>query len=66
MNNNDSVHAPAWVLFTYVSFIASLVMVGGGIIMLPIDLWMRAFLVMGMLMLVQSLHHDDQDPARRA
>ncbi len=49
-----SIHAPAWVIFTYVSFVGSLVMLAAGIIMLPIDLWMRAFLFMGVLMLVQS------------
>jgi hypothetical protein len=54
MNNHEPVHAPAWVFFTYVSFVASLVMVGVGIILLPIDLWMRAFLATGTLMLVQS------------
>ncbi len=54
MTNNEPVHAPAWVLFTYISFIVSLGMVGLGIILLPIDLWMRAFLAVGTLMLVQS------------
>ena len=49
-----SVHAPAWVFFTYASFAGSLAMLAVGIILLPIDLWMRAFLGMGILMLVQS------------
>jgi hypothetical protein len=48
------IHAPAWVFFTYISFAASLAMLTLGIAILPIDLWMRAFLFMGMLMLVQS------------
>ncbi len=55
MNQNQvPVHAPAWVGFTYLSFGCSLVMMTAGIVMLPIDLWMRAFLFMGMLMVVQS------------
>ncbi len=54
MNNKEAVHGPAWVLFTYVSFIASIVLVALGIVMLPIDLWMRAYLFIGTLMLVQS------------
>ncbi len=55
MNQNQpAVHAPAWVFFTYLSFAGSLAMLVIGIIMLPIDLWMRAFLFMGVLMLVQS------------
>ncbi len=35
MTNNEPVHAPAWVLFTYISFIVSLGMVGLGIICCP-------------------------------
>ncbi len=55
MNQNQtSAHAPAWVFFTYASFAGSLAMLAVGIILLPIDLWMRAFLAMGILMLVQS------------
>jgi hypothetical protein len=55
MNQNQApLHAPAWVFFTYVSFAGSLAMLTLGIVMLPLDLWMRAFLFMGMLMLVQS------------
>lgn len=55
MNQNQaSIHAPAWVFFTYFSFAASMIMLTIGIVILPIDLWMRAFLFMGMLMLVQS------------
>lgn len=54
MTNKDSTHGPAWVLFTYVSFIASIGLMGIGVILLPIDLWMRAYLLIGTLMLVQS------------
>ncbi len=55
MNQTPNViHAPAWVFFTYVSFAASLGMLALGIVLLPLDLWMRAFLFMGVLMLVQS------------
>ena len=50
----SDLHAPAWVLFTYISFFASLGILTLGIALLPIDLWMRGFLFMGMLMLVQS------------
>ena len=47
-------HAPAWVFFTYASFVGSLGMLSLGIALLPLDLWMRAFLFMGVLMLVQA------------
>ncbi len=55
MNPNPAIaHAPAWVFFTYVSFAVSLGALTVGIIVLPIDLWMRGFLFMGVLMVVQS------------
>jgi hypothetical protein len=52
--NQSDVHAPTWVFFTYASFAVSLAMMVVGIAILPIDLWMRAFLFMGVLMLIQS------------
>lgn len=55
MNQGQSpAHAPTWVFFTYVSFAAALGMLVLGIALLPLDLWMRAFLFMGVLMLVQA------------
>ncbi len=44
----------AWVNFSYISFAVSALMVGGGIFALPLDWWIRAYLAMGMGMLVQS------------
>jgi len=44
----------AWVVFTYIAFAASLVMVGTGIVFLPIDVWMRGYLGIGVLMVVQA------------
>jgi hypothetical protein len=44
----------AWVAFTYIAFAASLLMVGTGIAFLPIDIWMRGYLAIGVLMVVQS------------
>ena len=44
----------AWVNFSYISFAASVLMVGGGIFALPLDWWVRAYFAMGMAMLVQS------------
>ena len=52
--NQTDIHAPAWVFFTYASFAISLLCVVGGIFVLPIDLWMRGFLFIGVLMVVQS------------
>ncbi len=44
----------AWVSFSYVSFAASVLLVGGGIFALPLDWWIRAYFAMGVAMLVQS------------
>jgi hypothetical protein len=32
----------AWVNFSYISFAASVLMVGGGVFALPLDWWVRA------------------------
>ena len=51
---NTTPHSSAWVSFTYISFAASLAMIGLGIFYLPLDWWSRGYLAMGVLMLVQS------------
>jgi hypothetical protein len=52
MNNTNLHHSPAWVVFTYVSFAAALAMVVVGIILMPIDLAMKGYLGMGILMVI--------------
>ena len=54
-NSIQTSHSAAWVAFTWASTIAATVAVLGGILMLPLELWMRAYLLMGVLMLVQSI-----------
>ena len=54
MNPNVQPHSNAWVTFTYVSFSASAFMVAIGVFYMPIDLWMKGYLSMGIVMLVQS------------
>ena len=54
MNNANLHHSPAWVVFTYVSFAAAFAMVVVGIILMPIDLAMKGYLAMGIVMLIQS------------
>src|ERR1700743_1095109 len=44
----------AWISFSYISFGASLLLVAGGIFALPLDWWVRAYLAMGVTMVVQS------------
>ena len=47
-------HSGAWVSFTYASFAASVGMVALGIAFLPVDLAVRGYMAIGMLLLVQS------------
>ena len=54
MNQNVQPHSNAWVTFTYVSFAASAFLVAIGVFYLPIDLWMKGYLSMGIVMLIQS------------
>ena len=54
MNQNVQPHSGAWVTFTYVSFGAALLMVAIGIFFLPLDVWIKGYLTMGIAMLVQT------------
>ena len=54
MNQNVQPHSGGWVTFTYVSFAASAFMVAIGVFFLPLDLWIKGYLAMGIIMLVQS------------
>lgn len=47
-------HSSAFVAFSYLSFGLSVAMVAGGVFVMPIDHWMKGFLFMGTVMLVQS------------
>jgi hypothetical protein len=54
MNPNTQTHSAAWVTFTYISFAVSLFMVAVGIFFLPLDPWVKGYLAMGVVLLVQS------------
>ena len=54
MNNPILHHSHSWIIFTYVSFAAALAMVVGGIILMPLDLPMKGYFAMGVVMLIQS------------
>ncbi|MCI4679581.1 hypothetical protein K9U39_07110 [Rhodoblastus acidophilus] len=54
MNNPVETHSQAWKSFTVASFAVSLIMVCGGILYLPVDIWMKGYLAMGVVMLVQT------------
>ena len=54
MNQNAQPHSGAWVTFTYASFAGSAFLVGLGVFFLPVDLWIKGYLAMGIVMLTQS------------
>ncbi|WP_019904980.1 YiaA/YiaB family inner membrane protein [Methylobacterium sp. 77] len=54
MTNETTQHSGAWVTFTYASFIGSAAMVALGILFMPMDIWVKGYLAMGTVMLVQS------------
>ena len=53
MTNPVLHHSQSWIIFTYVSFAAALAMVIGGIVLMPLDLAIKGYLAMGVVMLIQ-------------
>ena len=47
-------HSSAWVSFSYGSFLAAVAMTGAGVLFMPVDLWVKAYMGMAILMLVQT------------
>jgi hypothetical protein len=54
MNPQAIQHSSSWVTFTYATFIGSVIMVAGGIILMPVDFWMKGYFAMGIIMLIQT------------
>jgi hypothetical protein len=54
MNPQSVQNSAAWVTFTYAAFLGSLAMVAMGIVFLPVDLWIKAYFAMGIVLLVQA------------
>jgi hypothetical protein len=54
MNPTLSQHSPAWVTFTYANMALSLALTLGGVFFLPLDLWIKGYMLMGIAMLVSS------------
>ena len=47
-------HSPAWVSFTYASFIGAVAMVAVGIAFAQMEIWVKAYFAMGAALLIQS------------
>jgi hypothetical protein len=54
VNQTAQPHSSAWVTFTYASFAGSAFLVAIGVYFLPVDLWIKGYLSMGIVMLIQS------------
>jgi hypothetical protein len=54
MNPQAIQHSSSWITFTYASFIGSVLMVATGIVLMPLDLWVKGYFAMGIVMLIQS------------
>lgn len=54
MSESFQKHSPSWVSFSYVSFTVAASMLAVGIYLMPLDLWGKGYLTMGILMLVQT------------
>ncbi len=52
--NETATHSSAWVSFTYINMIASAALTLGGLFFLPIDLWIKGYMLMGVVMLTTS------------
>ena len=55
----NDMHTPdrptsAWIAFGYISFGIAVVMIAGGILLLPMDWWVKGYFAMAALLLVQS------------
>ena len=48
------VHSGAWVAQTWISFVVAVGITGMGIWFLPVDVWVKAFMAMGLLFSVGS------------
>jgi hypothetical protein len=47
-------HTSSWVTFTYATFIGSVLMVGAGVALMPLDIWIKGYFAMGIVMIIQS------------
>ena len=54
MSERFQKHSEAWVNFSYATFLGACALVTGGIFLIPVDWWVRAYLFIGMVMLVQA------------
>jgi hypothetical protein len=54
MDKNAQPHSAAWTAFTYAAFAGCVAMLGVGIVVLPLELSAKGYLIMGVVSLIQS------------
>ena len=54
MNPQATQHNSTWVTFTYASCIGAFLLVAAGVVLMPMDLWIKGYFAMGIVMLIQS------------
>ena len=62
-------NSAAWISFTYANMVGSLALTLGGLFFLPIDLWIKGYMLMGVAMVTSStiiLSKTHSRPATRA
>ncbi len=47
-------HTGAWVGFCYASFALAVALMAAGLVLMPTDIWLKGYFVMGTAMLVQT------------
>ena len=47
-------HSGAWVAFNYANLAVALAMTVGGVFFLPLEIWIKGYMLMGIAMLVSS------------
>jgi hypothetical protein len=54
MSSNKQTHSGAWIAFTYANMIAALALTLVGVVFLPVEIYMKGYFLMGILMLVST------------
>ena len=54
MNPQNQSHSGAWIAFNYANLAVALAMTIGGVLFLPLEIWIKGYMLMGIAMLVSS------------
>ena len=54
MNTQNQPHSGAWIAFNYANVAIALGMTVGGVLFMPLDVWVKGYMLMGIAMLLSS------------